>query len=60
MIFHIHTELRAIGDGKAVELPICFKGFQSLFGVKPFTLHTIKIVLRQTGKLPTDKRGTQQ
>lgn len=50
-------KVRVVRDGLAVEVPVCFKGFQALFGIKPFRLHTIKTSLRTTGKPPIDGRG---
>lgn len=50
-------KVRVIRDGSAVEVPVCFKGFQALFGIKPWKLHTIKKYLRTTAKPPIDGRG---
>lgn len=50
-------KVRVMREGSAVEVPVCFKGFQSLFGVKPYRLHTIKTSIMKTGKSPKDKRG---
>lgn len=50
-------KVRVVRDGNAIEIPVCFVGFQSIFCVKPFRLHTIKTALRETGKAPTDGRG---
>lgn len=50
-------KVRVVREGSAVEIPVCFKAFQSLFGVKPFRLHTIKKSLMITGKPPLDNRG---
>lgn len=50
-------KVRVVREGSAVEVPVCFKGFQSFFGVKPFRLHNIKKSLITTGKPPKDNRG---
>ncbi|XP_046685705.1 uncharacterized protein LOC124371418 [Homalodisca vitripennis] len=50
-------KVRVVRDESAVEIPVCFKAFQSLFGVKPFRLHRIKQSIMTTGKSPVDNRG---
>ncbi|CAH1113214.1 unnamed protein product [Psylliodes chrysocephalus] len=49
-------KVRVIRNGRAEEVPVCFKAFQSLFGIKDSILHTIKPSQRTTVELPMDGR----
>lgn len=42
---------------KNIEIPVCFGGFISVFGVTDRRLRTIKVALCSTGQPPLDKRG---
>lgn len=45
------------GKSGALEVPVCFRAFTSLFGIKPSRMHNIKRALCKTGKPPVDGRG---
>lgn len=45
------------GVSKAVEIPVCFKAFLSIFGITKGKLEFIQKSLKRTGLAPKDKRG---
>ena len=50
-------KVRVMRNEKVTEIPICYTGFISVFGVTDRRLSTIKSPLCSTGQPPIDKRG---
>lgn len=50
-------KVRLVREGKLVEIPVCFKALQSIFGISNQKMITIKKSLTSTGLPPVDKRG---
>lgn len=58
--FSYEYKVRVNRNDSLAEIPVCFRGFLSLFGVTPRRLQTMKSSLASTGMAPIDKRGKHE
>lgn len=50
-------KVRVVRENSLEEIPVCIKGFTSMFGITTRRVQTIRASLASTGQAPVDKRG---